>query len=115
MAGTSPDGYISRWRSGGAQAARAIASYIGLLAEHGEAQRLERLIEENRSGLAANDFAWAMVGYAYVTVSQPQKAALWLRDWRKRDGVTAGALLNLVSALRDTDRKQERDRRAFMP
>ncbi|MDJ0849876.1 MAG: tetratricopeptide repeat protein [Myxococcota bacterium] len=84
-----------------------LSRYVEALAHARRKRRLDALVRAHASRFGGDVVLWAMVGYAYVTLSRERETVGWLADWREREDVKPWMLLNLVVALRGLGRWEE--------
>jgi len=85
----------------------AAESYLGELADAGQAAAVQAFIDRHRDDLRAALRTWAAAGAALAQVGRAPQAVAWLADWRERTGVWPYMLVSLVGALWETGREEE--------
>lgn len=84
-----------------------IVPYLEALAQHGEADRVRRVLASHGVRLVASDKTWGTAGYALSRLGLDTQAVRWLSDWQGRKGLAPWMLVNLVVSLRCLGRDDE--------
>jgi len=85
----------------------AIYTWFELLAQAGDAKRLNRYIKQNTEWLRKTTWCWACAGYALATLRNYSQVAMWMRDWQEREHVEPWMLVNAVEGFRGVGQMEQ--------
>jgi tetratricopeptide (TPR) repeat protein len=86
---------------------QAVAGYMAELARCGYRTLLSRFVDSHRDQLRAADFTWGAAGTSLLQLGFHDRAAQWLADWRQRDCLKDGVMLEAADAMFVTGRASE--------